>query len=186
MNFRAIYKWLGLCVCALALTACSDAGGSLSGSLDNYYRLDFEQARARLYSSELALEFVASDGQVPVRVSLHHPDGVFKTGTYDLVKHGDITGQRGDSRIPRFLSGTLEIERFSARDGDEIEASFEATFQTGRDKSTLSGEILTHLEVVDAPRGYGDDAGGADGGDAQDGDAESADIIEDAGEEDAN
>src|SRR5690554_3354573 len=166
MNFRVFYKLLSVCLCAVALSACSDTGGSLSGSLDNYYRLDFERARARLYSSELAFEFVAADGQVPVRVSLNLPEGGFRTGTFDLVKFGDITGQRGDSRIPRFLSGTLEIEKFGGADGDEVEASFEAIFQTGRDKSTLSGEVSTHLEVIDSPRGYGEDAAGADAGDA--------------------
>lgn len=186
MNFRSLYTLLSICLCALALSACSDTGGSLSGSLGDYYSLDFDQARARLYSSELAFEYVAADGQVPVRISLHQPDGAFKTGSYDLAKHGDITGQRGDSQIPRFISGALKIEKFGANDGDEIEASFEAKFQTGRDKATMSGDISKRLEVIEHERGYGFDAG-AVLGDAQDEDAfDAADTVEDEEEEDAN
>lgn len=181
MNFRSLFAFLSICLCALALSACSDAGGSLTGSLGNYYRLDFDQARARLYSSELALEYVAEDAQVPVRISLNLPEGAIKTGTYDLAEQGDITGQRGDSRIPRFISGTLDIQKFSAKEGADIEATFEATFQTGRDKSTLSGDISTQLEVIEQERGYAYDAGEEDAGDAASDDAgEGADALEDA------
>ena len=148
----------------VGMCACSDAGGSLSGSLGDYYDLSFDHTRARLYSSDLAVEFVAADGQVPVRVSLSRGDGL-TTGTYDLEQRGDVTGQRGDTRIPRFISGTVELSKFSATDGAEIEGSFEAKFATGRDESTLDGEFTTTLEVIEGPKGYGFDTG-VDAGDA--------------------
>lgn len=181
MNFSISQRFftIGLVALALFISGCSDANGSLSGSLDGFYSLDFDQARVRVYSSELAIEYVAVDGQVPVRVSLHKSDGVFETGTYDLKERGDITGQRGDTRIPRFLSGTLTIESFG---GGDIEASFEATFQTGRDESTLSGEVSAPLEEVEGPRGYGFDTNDTDAGIGQD--AQSDDDA--ATEEDAN
>jgi hypothetical protein len=173
-RFSAICAVMALA--AAYLPACSDAGGSLSGSLGDYYDISFDHTRARLYSSEFALEYVAADGQVPVRISVRRGESGFSAGTYDLEKRGDITGQRGDTRIPRFLSGTLEITEFSARDGAPVEATFEATFQTGRDTSTLSGEVTTNLEVIDGARGYGFD-GGTDAGDA--GDAGDVGIDED-------
>ncbi len=149
------------------LAGCSDAGGSVSGSLGNYYELSFEKARARLYSSEFAIEYVAKDGQVPVRVSLNRPEGGLAPGTYDLDKVGDITGQRGDTRIPRFISGTMELTQFSEKDGALVEGTFTAKFQTGRDESTLDGDFSTTLEVIDGPKGYGFDTG-PDAGDAGD------------------
>ncbi len=152
---------------ALVATGCSDAGGSLSGSLGDFYDLSFDHTRARLYSSEFALEYVAKDGQVPIRVSVQRGDKGIEAGTYDLKARGDITGQRGDNRIPRFLSGTIEFTSFSNKQGAPVEGSFQAEFQTGRDKATLSGDFSTSLEVVDGPKGYGFDTG-PDVGDAGD------------------
>jgi hypothetical protein len=155
----------------LGVCACSDAGGSLSGSLGDYYDLSFDHVRARLYSSELAVEFVAADGQVPVRVSVDRAstDGGgagLAAGSYKLQDRGDITGQRGDTRIPRFISGTIELSKFDPRDGEPIEGTFEAKFETGRDESGLSGDFTTTLEVIDGPKGYGFDAGSDAGSDA--------------------
>jgi hypothetical protein len=164
-NRRIKAARLVILLAMVGLCACSDSGGTLSGSLGDYYDLSFDHTRARLYSSDLAVEFVAADGQVPVRVSLSRGDGL-AAGTYDLEQRGDITGQRDDTRIPRFISGTLELSKFSASDGAAIEGSFEAKFATGRDESTLDGEFATTLEVIEGPKGYGFDTGGDAGSDA--------------------
>lgn len=178
------FRHLRNLVCATLLVAlacgCSDAGGSLSGSLGDSYDLGFDHTRARLYSSEFAVEYVADDGQVPVRVSVVRDDTPLKPGTYDLKARGDITGQRGDNRIPRFISGTIEFDQISETDGAAVVGNFEAKFETGRDESTLSGDFDTTLEVIDGPHGYGFDTGpdagpdagsdtGSDTGDADDG-----------------
>ena len=66
---------LRLTLCALIfanglLGACGSEN-DLSGSLEQVYRLQFDQVRARLYSSEFAVEYVVSkSGAVPVRVTL--------------------------------------------------------------------------------------------------------------------
>ena len=156
--------------------SCSDRGGSLSGSLSKFYDLSFQQTRARLYSSELAIEYVTESGDVPMRVSLDTEEGV-ETGTFDLMTRGEISGRRGDERIPPLVSGTLRLRSFQARDGAEVRGSFDAKFATGDDEATVSGQFDTTLEVIESPRGY--DAGlekdAGDVGDAAEDGAEQAD-----------
>jgi hypothetical protein len=158
---------LTLIAMIVGVCACSETGGSLSGSLGDYYDLSFAHSRARLYSSDLAVEFVAADGQVPVRVSIMRDEEGLAAGTFNLEEQGDITGQRGDTRIPRFISGTVKLTTFSAKDGAPIKGNFTAKFETGRDESTLDGEFTTNLEMIDGPTGYGFDTG-PDAGDAGD------------------
>jgi hypothetical protein len=164
-----------LCVFALS---CSDRGGTLSGSLSKFYDLSFERTRARLYSSELSIEYVAESGDVPVRVSLDAKDGISE-GTYDLMEAGAITGRRGDENIPRMISGTLRLRTFSTNDGAEVRGSFNAKFATGDDEATMSGQFDTTLEVIESPRGYDagleDDAGDAGDVEESDADGEEAD-----------
>lgn len=161
---------LVLAFCAVALSSCSDRGGSLSGSLSSFYDLSFNHTRARLYSSELAIEYVTEAADVPVRVSLDVRDGI-SPGSYNLVDRGAVTGRRGDKNIPRMVSGTLDLRDYERREGARVRGSFEAKFSTGDDESTLSGSFDTQLEIVENPRGY--DAGlepdAGDAGDAQDG-----------------
>ena len=175
-SFRVARRFASVLVlvfCAVALSSCSDRGGSLSGSLSSFYDLGFSQTRTRLYSSELAIEYVTEAGDVPIRVSVDVRDGM-SPGSYNLVDRGDVTGRRGDKNIPRMVSGTLDLRDYARREGARVRGSFEAKFSTGDDEATLSGSFDTQLELVENPRGYDaglkPDAGDAgDAGDAQDG-----------------
>ena len=142
-----------LCLCAL-FAGCADGSGTLDGSLGSVYRLGFDDVRARLYSSELAIEYASGDGAVPVRVTLRRgalPDE--PTGSsWSLVDDGDITGQLADGTyIPRFTTGRVSIGSFELREGSRIEGSFTGTFDLGRDSLGINGTFNVPLVLVTAP-----------------------------------
>lgn len=161
--------WLVLVVMA---TACSADEGGLQGSLEDFYNLTFETVRARLYPTELSIEYVRAGGQVPVRVTLRQRENApIKAASYDLLTLGNITGRSGDNDIPRMVSGTLKLAEFQAVNGSHISGEFKAQFATGDDKASLTGDFDATLEVIDQIIGYDvdlsylNDAG--DAGDAQ-------------------
>ncbi|MDD9968377.1 MAG: hypothetical protein OXR73_19215 [Myxococcales bacterium] len=132
-------------------TGCTDEG-DLSGSLSDVYRLDHSTVRARLYASELSVEYAREDGSVPVRVTLRRRDQEPRMGTFDLGEVGAITGQLADgTNIPTFLDGTLTLDEFSPEQGAAVVGSFEATFGGQRDTLALSGDFDTSLDLVDWP-----------------------------------
>jgi len=144
-----------LFACMVVLLAgCSDGTGTLDGSLGSVYRLDFDVVRARLYSSELAIEYGTADGAVPVRVTIKRsalpetPQG----DSWSLVQDGDVTGQLADGTyIPRFTTGNISIDRFEAREASNVNGSFTGTFDLGRDSLGITGTFNVPLVLVTAP-----------------------------------
>ena len=136
----------------LAVAGCA-SGDELSGSLSDVYRLEHDAVRARLYSSELSIEYFRSDGSVPVRVTLRRDDKEPKANSsFDLKKHGHVGGQlRDGTEVPRLLSGKLRLDEFEAEEGGAVVGSFEATFEGDRDTLGLSGSFDTALAVIDWP-----------------------------------
>jgi len=139
----------------IALFSCSDDEAALKGSLGDFYDISYSTVRARLYSSELSIEYVQEDLQVPVRVSLRKlSTGVLAPGAYDLTALGTISGRSRDNDIPRMVSGKLVLDEFEPVNGSRIVGKFDAKFATGNDEASLVGEFSTILEVVDQIRGY--------------------------------
>ena len=139
-----------------ALTGCKKDDASLVGSLGDFYDLQHQEVRARLYPSELAIEYVAENDEVPVRLTvLREPP--LSTETYDLVERGEITGRADGVEIPRFITGNLTLRDFSPDPDARVRGEFEATFETGKDVASLAGDFDTTLEVIDAVSGYGVD-----------------------------
>lgn len=142
-------------VVLLVLGGCSEDEGALRGSLSDFYDLTHSSVRARLYSSELSIEYVRDNAQVPVRVSIRRSEsGELSTGEYNLGDVGSITGRSGDNDIPTFLKGSLTLDAFQPSNGSRIQGSFSARFATGRDEASLAGDFDTTLEVVDQIQGY--------------------------------
>ncbi len=140
---------------ALSASACADAPNTLNGSLSDVYDIHFEQVRARLYSSELAIEYVDVTGAVPVRVTLRLADAVVTPDTsYDLTEVGDITGRSdSDVEIPRFSTGKLDLDDYEPVSGALISGEFRSKYATSRDSLTLNGDFETDLEIVDRTPG---------------------------------
>ena len=138
-------------VLVLATAAGCSEDNSLSGSLGDFYRLQFDLVRARLYSSELSIEYVStSTGAVPVRVTLRRDEVELAADkTYDLDAHGDISGRLPDGMdmLP-LVKGELTLEKYKDRLDARVQGSFEAKLRAERDTLSLSGTFDTELEPV--------------------------------------
>jgi hypothetical protein len=139
----------------LFLLACKAlAPNSLDGSLTESYDLAFDTTDARLYTSELAIEYVEDPegtATVVLRVTLK-TDVEPKAGkSYDLVKYGDITqSDATNTTLPPLDEGTLELEDYGTKSGDKIVGSFDASFVTDEGQTLqLEGRFKTELELVD-------------------------------------
>jgi hypothetical protein len=138
----------------LATAAGCTEENSLSGSLGDFYRLQFDLVRARLYSSELSIEYVSkSTGAVPVRVTLRVDEQEPRAGkTYDLGEHGDISGRLTDGmEMLPLVGGELTLEQFEPELDARVKGSFEARLRAERDTLSLSGTFDTELEPVPDP-----------------------------------
>ncbi len=145
---------------ALMLVGCSEDEGALRGSLENFYDISYSTLRARLYPSELSIEYVQEDLQVPVRVTLRKlSTGMLAPGAYDLTALGTISGRSRDNDIPKMISGKIVLDTYTPVNGSTISGSFEAKFATGQDQASLAGEFSTTLEVIDQVNGYDADIG---------------------------
>lgn len=156
-----------------ASVGCESGRNTLGGSVGESYDLSFDTTRARLYSSELAVEYVRESGEVPVRVALDRGGGSVGTGSYSLGDRGSVVGRVEQNRLPEMRSGELILREFEARTGARVRGRFSAELESANDDSSLSlrGRFATTLEVVDENQGYrfGRDAGNArDVGDVSD------------------
>lgn len=152
---RRLFKTLSLLL--LLSAGCAKDEASLVGSLGDFYDLRHEVVRARLYPSELAIEFVKENNEVPVRLTVS-TDPPLAPGSYDLLERGEITGRTDGVDIPRFRSGELRLEEFDPNPDSHIRGDFEATFETGKDVASLAGKFDTTLIVIDRIAGYDVDA----------------------------
>ena len=153
-----VRKTLGLLVllgCWATLLGCDPQSGNwLDGSLTDSYDLRFDHVRARLYQSELSVEYVvdAEEGEkVALRVTLDVRDATPEVGvTYDLFADGDVgRGEGFGSSLPDLESGTVEFEEFVADPGNPISGTFEAVFITADESQyTLRGGFESEIEVV--------------------------------------
>lgn len=140
-------------ILALALASClgcAEDGESLQGSVSAYYPLGFLDVRARLYGSELAIEYVQADGEAVVRLTVrraeHDPAG---PGRIDLAAVGDITGSADGAELPAFGGGDLVLSDYRPRDGALVSGRFDAVMVAGAVTLTLSGTFEARLDVVE-------------------------------------
>jgi len=141
---------VGAIFAALALGACADDPRSLQGSVSEYYPLGFSDVRARLYDSELAIEYVQADGETVVRLTVRRaerdPTGPARI---DLGAVGDITGSADGAELPAFGGGDLVLDSYRARDGALVAGRFDAIMVAGAVTLTLSGTFEARLDVVE-------------------------------------
>jgi len=137
-------------VIALAAAACDSDPNDLSGSVSEFYPLSFETVRARLYDSELAIEYVRGDGETVARVTVRRaerdPTGA---GAISLADHGDVTGSANGVELPPFYDGRLTLSSYGPRDGSPIAGSFEARVQSGASRLSIRGTFGASLELVE-------------------------------------
>ena len=144
----------------LLCSSCGDEGsGRLRGSLLNFYDAEHERVRARLYSSELAIEYVREDGEVPVRVTLRRDADLVAGERFTLPARGALTGRVGDTDAPELEEGEVTLERFEIVEGERVVGEFTASFTLREDTASLSGTFDAPLQIVDRVPGYAYDFG---------------------------
>ena len=86
----------------MGAAGCSDPN-TIDGSLTGFYDTSFNDVRARLYPSQLAIEYVRENGEVPVRIVVkfgpEYGDERIRTKTYNLKDRGAVTGRSHDTAI---------------------------------------------------------------------------------------
>lgn len=148
---------VAMCVALMLLTAmatgsgCAVDEGELSGSLGEFYNLRCDQVRARLYDSELSIEYIdGATNEVSVRVTLRRGDrDPSGPDTVDLLLAGDVTGSSKGTLIPRFSEGTLRLNTYSPTAGAQVVGDFDVIFDVGTSEVALRGDFDTTLELVD-------------------------------------
>ncbi|MCB9729700.1 MAG: hypothetical protein H6744_05350 [Deltaproteobacteria bacterium] len=138
-----------LAVCAWA---CDSGANTLGGSLSTFHDLGFATVRARLYSSELAMEYVRENQEVALRVSLRRSAVEPESGLVaDLATQGDVTGSTQRTPLPPLTAGTLRLARFEAREGASVRGHFDARFEAGLTEVGLHGDFDMPLTIVHSP-----------------------------------
>lgn len=134
-----------LTLLALTLLACeSPTDPQLRGTVDRIYPLDFVETRARLTPGQLAIEYHAGDGQIPVQIIVRRPP----TGPaiIDLADDGDVIGRRDGRVLPARKTGELVLLDYAPEDGARIAGTFSAVLTTGEQTYGLAGAFDTTLE----------------------------------------
>ncbi len=145
-------KYLAGIFLFVVLASCESDGNGLRGSLSTFHDLSFSTVRARLYSSELAVEYVRENQEVALRVSVRRSELEPAAGaSADLASQGDVTGATAGTPLPALTAGKLKLSRFSAEDGATVRGEFSARFQAGLTEVGLSGDFDVPLTVVPDP-----------------------------------
>ena len=127
----------------------SKAEGTLEGSLRDVYNADFDSVRIRLYSSELSVEYLRSNGEIPVRATLKAKVLDRAPGEFEMPEDATVTGYSGRTRVPDVTQGTFTLEEFEELEGANIKGSFTAQFRAGDDIVVLHGRFEGPLEIVE-------------------------------------
>jgi hypothetical protein len=159
-----------LLLCSGGMAGCQNDATRLSGSIGKVYDLSYETVRVRLYESELAVEYVREDGQIPVKVIVEREGEPLEARVYQLSERGDLLGRVDDRRLPPLEGGTIRLRNFGTEAGAVVEGRFDARLVSGETTFTLQGRFDGSLEVVDGSLGYAfpDTGADVDAGDAGD------------------
>ncbi len=142
-------RWLPL----VALLGGCHAGQSeyLDGSLVEVFALSWDHTRARLYESELSLEWVdsARQDQVALRVTAPN-DGRLALGKLDLAAHGHVgLADEASTTLPGLESGELVLSRWEEVEGGRVKGDFDASFEDADGvRLAVVGGFDADLEVV--------------------------------------
>lgn len=141
-----------LALAALLLCACDgDSANFIDGSAASSYDMDFDDVRIRLFSTEVAVEFVRTVGvgeELPLKltasfaedpivagepVDLHEPSGAVARITTDGTRLPELSDQES----------TITFDTWSTEAGATIEGTFKVDFDNG---TGLNGAFDGDLE----------------------------------------
>lgn len=139
---------------SLGVAACGGdeaAEPALAGSVSRVYPLDFSTVRARQSAGELAIQYVAQGGAVPVQVVVRRADcPVEGPGRVDLAACGAVLGSRGATDLPPFQRGELRLTAYGPAAGAPVTGDFDAVLATADGREfTVRGAFDTRLQQVE-------------------------------------
>jgi len=134
--------------------ACVPFTNELNGGLGETFDLVFDGARARLYASELSVEYIDSGRQDRVALRVTVPVAEITTDDSILLieSHGyvSLSDDQG-GQLPPMVSGQLDLIEYSPDDAAWVVGKFQASFETADDiRLAVWGRFNTQLEVIDA------------------------------------
>ena len=131
---------------ALVLLGCGEVAPepALRGSAGQVYALDFAAVRCRRGTAELAVQYVARDGQVPVQLVLYDAD-FLADGTWTLPLVGTVVGSRDGVDLPALLEGEVLLEDYDPSPGGAVVGRFRATLAGGY---SLIGDFAAAVELA--------------------------------------
>ena len=132
------------------LSCDEDNDNFLRGSVKDTNNISFKGVRARLYTSELSIEYYTDkkEGEVALRVALDVNAGLKAGKTYDLMKHGTVSRDEGFGGLPEMISGELTLDKYGSKVGSTVEGSFTAKFvTTSGSEQALRGGFSSELEI---------------------------------------
>jgi len=147
-TWSTAWTLLFLFVVGLTAQGCGGgAGNKLQGSLDDYYDLHFVETRARLYSSQLSVEWVDDDKEVVMRGTINVAQvNLEGPATLDLALYGDLTGVSNRVPLPQMVSGTMVLEAYAPTAGAPVEGTLDAELKGQNGNSSVHGAFRTVLE----------------------------------------
>ena len=147
---RRIFALVSAVLIAGCLLSCDeDKDNYIDGAVKDSFNISFKGVRARLFSSELSIEYFRNETEVALRITVDVSAGLAAGKTYDLLTEGAITRDEVFGNLPELKSGTVTLDKFTEKGGSEISGSFDAIFVTDKgNEQGLFGGFLTELEVV--------------------------------------
>ena len=137
------------CLLALTLWSCGTedtAEVALHGSVSRIYPLQYDSVRARLFTSELAIQYVSGREVIISAVARLDDMPVEGPTTIDLGQHGEVVGNRGNVILPPFLSGTLVLDAYAPREGSAVTGYFDAVIDGDDRNYAVHGDFDVLLE----------------------------------------
>ncbi len=138
-----------LVVMATALMGCEAEEveeAALHGSVSRIYPLDYDTIRARLFTDELAIQYVSGREVIISAVARIDEMPLEGPGTVDLALHGEVVGNRGNVILPPFLSGTLQLDAYAPTEGAPIRGYFDAVIEGDDRDYAVHGDFDVLLE----------------------------------------
>jgi len=119
---------------------------ALHGSVSRVYPLQYDSIRARLFTSELAIQYVSGREVIISAIARLDERALEGPTTVDLGLHGEVVGNRGGVILPPFLSGTLQLDAYAPNEGSAVTGYFDAVIEGDDRNYAVHGDFDVTLE----------------------------------------
>ena len=132
--------------CLWSCTTEETEEAALHGSVSRIYPLQYDTVRARLFTSELAIQYVSGREVIISAVARIDEMPIEGPTTVDLGSYGEVVGNRGHVILPPFVSGTLHLDAYAPREGAPVTGYFDAVIEGDDRDYAVHGDFDVLLE----------------------------------------